>query len=216
MRECLCIAEQPLRRIINKSPGRTPWAMPQWRFLIASLHHVAARRQSIYFAPKRSGGSQTAAFQLFRQRFCDLTVRAGQLPVAWNRSIAIEHRKSYVSPRPVKTDSANRRGSARRSIHTLRPCGTHKHRASEKIVNRCCRRPLLAEAPLAMYGVRNRSPQFVRSIELESAERHLPYQSRRSFLRFYRILPLREKSSARGVIRFKDSCAALNATFHLC
>jgi hypothetical protein len=55
-------------------------------------------------------------------------------------------------PRPVKTHSANRRGSARRSIHTLRPCGTHKHQASEKIVNRCCRRPLLAEAPLAVYG----------------------------------------------------------------
>jgi hypothetical protein len=121
--------------------------------------------------------------------------------------------KVLREPRPVKTHSANRRGSARRSIHTLRPCGTHKHHASEKIVNRCCRRPLLAEAPLAMYGVRNRSPQFVRSIELESAERHLPYQSRRSFLRFYRILPLREKSSARGVIRFKDSCAALKATF---
>jgi hypothetical protein len=45
----------------------------------------------------------------------------------------------------VKTHSANRRGSGRRSIHTLRPCGTHKHHASEKIVNRCCRRPLLAE-----------------------------------------------------------------------
>ena len=189
--------------------------MAQRQFFIASVHHVAAQRQSIYFAPKRSGGFQTAAFQLFRQRFCDLTVRAGQLPVAWNRSIAIEHRKSYVNPRPVKTDSANRRGSARRSIHTLRPCGTHKHHASKKS------EPLLSKtAPSGSTSrhvwVRNRSPQFVRSIELESAERHLPYQSRRSFLRFYRILPLREKSSARGVIRFKDSCAALNATFHLC
>jgi hypothetical protein len=37
--------------------------MPRWRFFIASMHHVAAQRQSIYLAPKRSGHFQTATFQ---------------------------------------------------------------------------------------------------------------------------------------------------------
>lgn len=54
MRECLSKTEQPLKKLTSKSPGRTHWAMRQWRFFIASMHHVAVQRQSICFAPKRS------------------------------------------------------------------------------------------------------------------------------------------------------------------
>jgi hypothetical protein len=46
-----CGVEQALKKLISKSPGRTHWAMAQWRFFIVLLHHVAAQRQSIYFDP---------------------------------------------------------------------------------------------------------------------------------------------------------------------
>ena len=79
MRECLCRAEQPLRRTINKSPGRTHWAMAQRRFLILSLHHIAAQRQSIDGTAEKECGFQTAAFQLFRQPFAEKRTRGLRL-----------------------------------------------------------------------------------------------------------------------------------------
>jgi hypothetical protein len=53
----------------------------QRQFLIVSLHHVGAQRQSIYGSAEKEWGFQTAAFQFSECAAFGVTVYAGRLHI---------------------------------------------------------------------------------------------------------------------------------------
>jgi hypothetical protein len=59
VRECLCRAEQPLKKLISKSPGRTHWAITQRRFLIVSTASYCRPRSIRFGSAEKEWGSNS-------------------------------------------------------------------------------------------------------------------------------------------------------------
>ena len=55
--------------------------MPQWRFFILLLHHIAAQRQSVDGSTEKECGFQTVASQLFQTAVSVISLQFGDRPV---------------------------------------------------------------------------------------------------------------------------------------